>query len=284
MQILRNSQNLRTKITTALLYIFAIAVGLIFMLPVFWMLLSSFKFNEDVLTIPIHLFPPRWNFSSYASALQYSTYNFPRYIFNSLLVTVSAVLLSLLFSTTCGYGFAKYRFFGDNLFFTIILSTMMIPFQAIVIPLFVLIRRLGWQNSYIGLIVPESLLAFGVFMMRQFFYSVPKEIIESARIDGANEIRIFLRLAVPLSSTAILALTLFHFRYSWNLLLWPLICISSSKLRTLPLGISLFTGVYTTPYPEQLAVSVIACLPIVVLYIFLSKYFVQGIGTTGIKQ
>jgi multiple sugar transport system permease protein len=165
----------------------------------------------------------------------------------------------------------------------IVLATIMISFEAIVVPLFILVRRLGMQNTYWGLIIPESLTAFGVFMIRQFFFSLPNDYIESARIDGANEFVIFGRIAIPMAQTALLALVIFHAQWVWNLLLWPLIVMSDPDMRVLPQGIALFKGGYNTPYPEQLAVSVIACIPLLLLYMFLSKYFVQGIAMTGLK-
>jgi multiple sugar transport system permease protein len=248
------------------------------------MVISSLKLNRDVLAVPIRFFPPVWNWKSYHNVFfSFPDFDFPRYILNSFVVTLFAVLLCLFFSATSGYGFAKYRFRGNNLLFMIVLSTIMISFEAIVVPLFILARRMGLQNSYLGLIIPESLTAFGVFMMRQFFYSVPNDFIESARIDGANEYLIFARIGVPMARTALLALVIFHAQWVWNLLIWPLILISTPEMRTLPQGIALFKGGYNTPYPEQLAVSVIACLPLLVLYLFLSRYFVQGITMTGLK-
>ena len=259
-------------------------LGFVFVYPFFWMIISSLKLNRDVLAIPIRFFPPVWNWMSYVNVFtKFPDFNFPRFILNSVIVTVAAVLLCLFLSATAGYGFAKYRFKGNSFLFTVVLSTIMINFSAIVVPLFILVRRLGMQNTYWGLIIPESLTAFGVFMMRQFFYSLPNDYIESARIDGASEYRIFAGIALPMAQTALLALVIFHAQWVWNLLLWPLIVMSDPDMRVLPQGIALFKGGYNTPYPEQLAVSVIACLPLVVLYIFLSKYFVQGIAMTGIK-
>lgn len=275
--------SIRTNTSRVFLYVILLAAGMAFVFPFVWMVFSSLKFNKDVLAVPIRFFPREWNWASYPSALTYSDYDFPRYILNSVIVTVFAVLLCIGLSTTSGYGFAKYRFRGNGILFTIVLSTIMIPFQAILVPLFILVRKLGMQNSYLGLIIPEGLTAFGVFMMRQFFYSIPDDFIESARIDGANEYAIFGRISIPMAKTAILALIIFHSQWVWNLLIWPLVVISTPEMRTLPQGIALFAGVYFTPYPEQLAVSVVACLPLVVLYIFLSKYFVQGIAMTGIK-
>jgi multiple sugar transport system permease protein len=268
----------------AALYVVIAILGFIFIFPFFWMIVSSLKLNRDVLALPIQFFPPVWNWKSYVNVFTaFPDFNFPRFILNSLLVTTAAVLLCLLLSATAGYGFAKYKFRGNNVLFTLVLATIMISFEAIVVPLFILVRQMGMQDSYLGLIIPESLTAFGVFMMRQFFYSLPNDYIESARIDGATEYTIFARIAIPMAKTALLALVIFHAQWVWNLLLWPMILISSPDKRVLPQGIALFKGGYNTPYPEQLAVSVIACLPLLLLYVLLSKYFVQGITMTGLK-
>jgi len=273
-----------TRVLRALLYVVIGVLGFAFIFPFLWMIVSSFKLNRDVLAIPIQFFPPTWNWMSYANVFtKFPDFNFPRFILNSFIVTTLAVVFCLFLSATAGYGFAKYKFKGNGLLFMIVLATIMISFEAIVVPLFILVRRLGLQNTYWGLVIPESLTAFGVFMMRQFFFSLPNDFIESARIDGANEYAIFARIAIPMAQTALLALVIFHAQWVWNLLLWPLIVMSNPDMRVLPQGIALFKGGYNTPYPEQLAVSVIACIPLLLLYIFLSKYFVQGIAMTGLK-
>ena len=267
-----------------LLYLVIGVLGFVFVFPFFWMVISSLKLNKDVLALPIRFFPPVWNWKSYVNVFTaFPDFNFPRFILNSFLVTAAAVILCLALSATAGYGFAKYRFRGNNFLFTFVLATIMISFEAIVVPLFILVRQIGLQDSYLGLIIPESLTAFGVFMMRQFFYALPDDYIESARIDGASEYRIFASIALPMAKTSLLALVIFHAQWVWNLLLWPMILISTPDKRVLPQGIALFKGGYNTPYPEQLAVSVIACLPLLILYMFLSKYFVQGITMTGLK-
>ncbi len=272
------------KLQRAILYLAVVVLGVLFIFPFLWMALSSLKTSKEVLAIPIRFLPSVWNWQSYINVFtMFPDFNFPRFILNSFFVTGAAVLLCLFFSATAGYGFAKYRFRGNNLLFTVVLATIMITFEAIIVPLYILVRQMGINNSYWGLIIPESLTAFGVFMMRQFFYALPDDFIESARIDGANEYVIFARIGVPMAKTALLALVIFHAQWVWNLLLWPMILISDPAKRVLPQGIALFKGGYNTPYPEQLAASVIACLPLVLLYIFLSKYFVQGITMTGLK-
>jgi multiple sugar transport system permease protein len=269
---------------SAVLYLVIAVVGIAFVFPFFWMLVSSVKLNKDVLAFPIRFFPPVWNWASYVNVFTaFPDFHFLRFILNSVIVTVCAVLLCLVLSATAGYGFAKFKFRGNGFLFMVVLATIMISFEAIVVPLFILVRQMGMPNTYAGLIIPESLTAFGVFMMRQFFFSLPDDFIESARIDGANEYRIFISIGLPMAKTALLALVIFHAQWVWNLLLWPLIVMSNPDMRVLPQGIALFKGGYNTPYPEQLAVSVIACLPLLLLYIFLSKYFVQGIAMTGLK-
>jgi ABC-type glycerol-3-phosphate transport system permease component len=278
------SYKVRENLQRTVLYIVIGALGFLFVFPFFWMVISSLKLNRDVLALPIRFFPPVWNWKSYVNVFTaFPDFNFPRFILNSFIVTAAAVVLCLALSATAGYGFAKYRFRGNNFLFTFVLATIMISFEAIVVPLFILVRQLGMQDSYLGLIIPESLTAFGVFMMRQFFYALPDDYIESARIDGASEYRIFASIALPMAKTSLLALVIFHAQWVWNLLLWPMILISTPDKRVLPQGIALFKGGYNTPYPEQLAVSVIACLPLLLLYVFLSKYFVQGITMTGLK-
>jgi multiple sugar transport system permease protein len=274
----------REGVLRALVTVTAVVIGLLWVFPFFWMVVSSLKLNKDVLAVPVRFLPPVWNWMSYVNVFtKFPSFDFPRFILNSVIVTVAAVLLCLFFSSTAGYGFAKYRFRGNAVLFTAVLATIMISFEAIVVPLFILVQRLGMQDTYWGLIIPESLSAFGVFMMRQFFYSLPDEYVESARMDGATEPRIFAGIGLPMAKTALLALVIFHAQWVWNLLLWPMILISSPEMRVLPQGIALFKGGYNTPYPEQLAVSVIACLPLLILYLFLSRYFVQGITMTGLK-
>ena len=274
----------RKSISKVLLYFVLILTSLAFAFPFIWMVLSSFKLNEDVLTIPTNFLPPVWNFKSYGNAFTYPGYDFSKYFINSIIVVIFATLLTVILSTLAGYGFAKYKFKGSNLIFILILSTIMIPMHAIVVPLLILIKNMGLQNSYLGLIIPSGITAFGVFLMRQFMYSIPDEIIDSARMDGASEFRIFINIAIPMSKTAIIALIIFHSQWVWNLLIWPLVITFDTSMRTVPLGIALFSGVYFTPYPEQLAISVVSCLPLLLLYIFLSRYFIKGIVLTGLKE
>ena len=273
----------RRNIARVSIYLIILAVAIVFIFPFIMMVLSSFKFNKDVLAVPVKIFPEAWNWGSYVSAFTYADYDFALYFFNSFIVVVFAVAICIMLSATAGYGFAKYKFRGNGILFAVVLSTIMIPFEAILVPLFLLVRSMSLQNTFAGLIIPQALTAFGVFMMRQFFYSMPDELIQSARMDGANEYVVFMKISFPIARTAVLALIIFHAQFVWNMLVWPLIVISKPSMRTLPQAIALFSGVYYTPYPEQLAISVVACLPLLILYLFLSIYFVQGIAMTGLK-
>jgi len=271
----------KKTIGSIILHLFVIFIGLLMLFPFIWMILGSFKYNKDVLSVPVRLLPPEWNFSSYRNA--FAAGPFGRYYLNSVIVLVFAVIINVVTCTTAGYGLAKFKFKGRDFFFTLILSTLMIPIQTIIVPLFVLISQLNMVNTYAGIILPLSLSGFGVFLMRQFFYGVPDELLEAARIDGAGEFYIFRRISIPISTVALISLTIFHSQYVWKNLLWPLVVATKTDLRTLTVGISLFSGVFFTPYPEQLAMSVSACIPIVILFMFLSKYFIRGTAMTGIK-
>lgn len=278
---MRSAYRIKDSASRIVLHLVVGAVGFLIIFPFIWMILGSFKLSQDVLAIPVSLLPPKWNFQSYANA--FASGPFARYYLNSVIVLIFAVLINIATCTTAGYGFAKFKFKGNNIMFTLILSTLMIPIQAVIVPLFVLMAGLGLSNTYVGIILPLSLSGFGVFLMRQFFYSVPNELLEAARIDGANEFFIFSRISVPISTVAVVTLTIFHSQYVWKNLIWPLVIVSKTELRTLTVGIALFSGVFFTPYPEQLAMSVAACIPILILFLFLSKYFIKGTALTGIK-
>ena len=269
------------KISLFLLYAAVIIIGLVIIFPFIWMVLGSFKFNKDILDIPVKILPPEWNFSSYKNA--FASGPFARYYLKSIIVLIAAVGINILTCTTAGYGFAKFRYKGRDFFFTLILSTLMVPIHAVIVPLFVLMQNFGLVNTYIGIILPLSLSAFGVFLMRQFYYAVPNELMEAARMDGASEFSIFLKVGLPLSKVAVIALIIFHSQYVWKNLIWPLVIVSGTELRTLTVGITLFSGVFFTPYPEQLAMSVSACIPLVILYLFFSKFFIKGTAMSGIK-
>jgi ABC-type glycerol-3-phosphate transport system permease component len=246
------------------------------------MITTSMKAESEVFAIPIHWLPVRFSPANYPDA--FAVAPFGRYFLNSTFVALATVLITLFFCTIAGYGLAKYQFAGRQVMFLFILSTMMIPFQVIVIPLYVVVYNLGWTNSYAGLVLPGSVSAFGVFLMRQFSLTLPDELMDAARIDGAGEFTILWRIAVPMLRPALATLALLTFIGSWNDFLWPLLVVTKNDLFTLPVGMTVFTQPLRQPYWTYImAVSTVATLPVVLVFISLQRYFIQGIILSGMK-
>ena len=267
-----------------ILYIFLSIVAVIFIFPFLWAFISSFKGEKELLAIPLKFFPTKWHFKEFFNFWNYGDLNFTRYYINSIIITIGSAALAAILSAMSGYGFAKYRFKGNNFLFIMILSTLMIPFTAIIIPLFLLVTRMGLGNTYPGIILPMSLNAFGVFLVRQFMYSVPDEIIESARIDGAGEFKIFFTIALPLIRVPLISFIIIQVLNVWNELLWPLIISTSNNMRTVPQAVALFAGTYEINYIGQLTSSTFSSIPTLILYIFLTRYFIKGVSLTGLKE
>jgi multiple sugar transport system permease protein len=255
--------------------------GILMVMPIIWMLSSSLKTSDKIFSIPIQLIPNPVHFQNYIEAVQLAPLG--RYFLNSVGVGLSITFLTLFFSTMAGYGFAKFQFWGRNTLFIAVLSTMMIPFQVIMIPLYILVRYFGWLNSYAGLIIPAAISAFGVFLMRQFIQTIPNELLDAARIDGASEIGIFFRIILPLCKPPLTALAIFTFLDSWNNLLWPLIIISKVELRPLALGLSEYQTIHGTSYNYLMAAATLATIPILVLFALLQKQFIRGVVLSGMK-
>jgi multiple sugar transport system permease protein len=263
-------------------YVALVLVALVFLVPLAWMTLSSFKSLDEVLTPDIRWLPSQWQFSNYTQVL--GDNQFGTYFFNSLVVAVAVTAMNLLVSSLGGYGLAKFHFPGRTLAFFFILSIMMVPFQVIVIPLYIIVRGFGWINSYWGLIVPGGVTAFGVFFMRQSIVTVPTEFFEAARLDGAGEIYIYRRILLPLISPALAALGVLTFLGSWNNLLWPLLVIQSDSLKTLPIGLAaMVTSQYGVQYNLLMTGAVISTVPVVLVFLVARSYFVRGITMGGMK-
>jgi ABC-type glycerol-3-phosphate transport system permease component len=273
----------RSELTTAHLSIqvvlaLAAAVALV---PVIWTVLSSLKANDAIFAVPMRWLPTTLQWNNYSDAFQVAP--FGRYFLNSTIVAASVTATTVFFGAMAGYGFSKFRFPGRNLVFGLILSTFMIPFPVIMIPLFVLVRNLGWVNTYWGLIIPGALTGFAVFMMRQFIQAIPSELFDAARIDGAGEVRIFLTIVLPLARPALATLGILTFLDSWNNLLWPLIVIQSDEMETIPLGLTKFSTLYSSNYAQMLAMAVIASLPVLVVFIIGRRQIINSLMLSGIK-
>lgn len=270
-------------IFNSLRYFILLIGSVIILFPLVWMISASLKPLSEVLTIPVKWIPSEFHFENYITP--FIERPFLKYFFNSVFVATCVTIPNLFFSALAGYGFAKFNFFGKNIFFLYILSTFMIPIQVIMVPLFLIIRNFGWINSYQGLIVPLMLNAMGIFLMRQYIISsIPNEYIDAARIDGCNEFMIFLRIIVPLCKPILTALGLLTFMASWDEFLWPLLVATEDKYRTLPLGIALYQNSYRTSYNQLMAVSFLAMIPLLIFFIIAQKRFIESIAITGLKQ
>jgi ABC-type glycerol-3-phosphate transport system permease component len=258
-------------------YVLFFAFGLLTLLPIAWMVSTSLKPLSESLAWPIVWIPspPLWG--NYTSAL--SHFNFARYAFNSLFVAVMDTILTVTLAALAGYSLAKFRYFGQRIIFLAILSTLMLPLEAVMVPTFLVVKDLGWLNTYQGLIIPQLASAFGVFLMRQFMLRIPDSVIEAARIDGAGELRTFFAIILPMSTPALMTLSIFAFRESWDSFVWPYLVTSRDEFRTLPLGLQVFQQQYITNYPEIMAVSTIAFIPLVVMFFLFQRGFMQGFGS-----
>ncbi|EHS1287078.1 carbohydrate ABC transporter permease [Enterococcus faecium] len=259
-----------------------LVILLVIAFPFLWLIISSFKHEKDIISFPPRIFADSYTLDNYIKV--WTTIPLLDYIKNTVIFAGGTVITSVFFDSLAGYAFARMRFKGKSVLFYFVLLTMMIPFQVFMIPLFIEVNLLGMLDTYAGLIIPRMTTAFGIFMMRSFFITLPNSLEEAARIDGLSEFNIFLKIMLPLSKPTLLSLGIFTLMNSWNDLLYPLILTSSSKMRTLPAGLALFTGQNISFYGPVMAGTVISMLPLLVVYIFAQKYFVQGTAMSGMKE
>ena len=269
----------RQMLITFPLIVLISAIGL---LPYYWMLSCSFKTNDNMFLMPLQWFPNPIDWNAYGDA--WKAQDFTRYFLNTTFIAGVITVGNLLFASLAGYSLSKFRYFGRGTLFILILSTMMLPLEVTMVPLFLIIKKFGWPNTYEGLIVPFIVDGFGVFLMRQYLKSIPNELIEAARIDGASELRIYWKIVMPLCKPALAALGVFTFREAWDMYIWPLIIVTKDSLRTLPLGISLFMSSFGTSWDQLMAVAAIGTLPMVLLFFFLQRSFIKGIAISGLKD
>ncbi len=258
-----------------------LASSILMLLPFAWMLSASLKTNIDVFKFPIEWIPKNPQWQNYVTI--WSKIDFGRYYFNTIKLTVIITLLQLATCSLAAYAFAKIDFPERNALFVAYIATLIVPFQVIMIPQFILFRRLGLVNRHLALILLQAFSPFGVFLMRQFYLSVPNELVESARIDGLSEFGIYRKIMLPLSKPALASLTIFTFVFVWNDFLGPLIYLHSGQLRTIQLGIRMFISQYSAEYSLIMAASVCSLIPVIIVFLACQKYFVEGIALTGLK-
>lgn len=265
----------------ALGYAALIAGSVITFIPFFWMLSTSLKPTDEVFTATVQWLPSQWLFSNYAEALNAAP--FGRFFLNSLIVAAAETLGILLTASLAGYAFARLNFRGREPIFLLCLATMMIPGQVTMIPTYMIMSAFGWLDTYYALIIPRTVSIFGAFLLRQFFQSIPIELDEAARVDGAGRLRVLFQIILPLSTPALATLTIFAFTSSWNEFFWPLIVTNATEMRTLQLGLAYFKSEFYVQWPLLMAATAMVSLPILILYFALQRYFTEGIVMAGIK-
>jgi putative chitobiose transport system permease protein len=264
------------------IYLLLSAIALIMLLPLLWLVSTAFKSStEDIFQFPPQLLPRQPTLQNFVKVWQ--TNPFGRYLFNSSLVAVLTVLLNLLVCSLAAYPLARLDFRGRDLIFALVVATILIPFQIVMIPLYILAVQLGLRNSYLGLIFPAIASAFGIFLLRQAFQGVPKELEEAARMDGCSEWGIWWFVMLPAIRPALLTLAIFVFIGSWSDFLWPLIILDRPEYYTLPLGVAKLAGAFSLDWRLIAAGSVISIAPILMLFLFLQRYIVPSDVSTGVK-
>jgi multiple sugar transport system permease protein len=276
----RSQANRPQAVTGRMLLHVALVVGGLFMLaPLAWMLSTSLKEPGQIFVYPPQWIPRPIAWENYAETV--SVMPFGRYYWNSIVTASAVTVLQLLTSSLAAFAFARLRFKGRDIIFLLYLATMMIPFPVTMIPNFIIMRILGWIDTYKALILPPAFSAFSTFLLRQYFMSLPLELDDAARVDGASSFRIWWQIALPLSGPVLATLGIFTFLGQWNSFLWPLVVTNSDRVLTLPVGLATFQGQYRVEWNLLMAGSVIALVPILVIYLIGQKWFVRGITLTG---
>ena len=285
----------RGAVGKALIYLVLVVGAVIFVAPFAWMVTASLQDVSDMFRWPPQWIPRSPDLSNFALFFQQA--NIVRLFFNSAFVAIAVTLLQLFTASLAAYAFAKRQFPGRNALFLLTLGTMMIPGQVTLIPTYIILKHIpffngndwlgqggsGWLDSYWGLIVPQAASAFAIFLLRQYMSTIPNDLLDAARIDGASEFRIYAQIVMPLCRPALAALAIFTFSYQWDNFAWPLIIVSSEALRTLPLGLALFVVRNRTSWDLLMAGSVVATLPVIVVFLLFQKHFVRGIAMSGLK-
>ncbi|PKL29365.1 MAG: ABC transporter permease [Spirochaetae bacterium HGW-Spirochaetae-2] len=279
-EIKTNRQTYKPIIKKAANHIVLTVLAFIFLIPFLGMVITSLKPETEVLLLPIRIFGSRLAMENYQRA--WTFFPFGQFLFNSVFIALCTSLVAVITSSMSGYAFSRLHFRGRDLLFTMYLGTLMIPQQVTVIPLFIIMRRFGWYDTYAAMVFPVGFTAFGTFLMRQFLLTIPYEIEDAARIDGCGAVESFIRIILPMAKSSIATLLIFTFINSWKSFLWPLIITGSDRVKTLPLGIYMFNGQYGTDWSGLMSAASIAIIPSFLVFILFQKYLVKGITMTGL--
>jgi multiple sugar transport system permease protein len=270
-------------VRNALLLLLLIGIAILVIIPVLWMLSTSFKPKSQWFLPQIHWIPQTFTWENYQNILNNDTLPIVRWFMNSLLLSGSITLLILVIDSLAAYAYARMEFPGRRPLFTLLVATLFLPGIMFLVPNFLTVARLGWLNNYLGVITPALAGVFGVFFMRQFFESLPRELEEAAQIDGASQFQTFFYIALPLAKPALATLGIITFLGAWNDFLWPLLILRDRALLTLPPGLRTLQGAYTSEYGQMMAGAAITAVPVLILYIILQRYVVESVQTSGLK-
>lgn len=271
-------RNLQRKIIS---YTILILGSVVMLVPFVWMVLTSFKTYAETVKIPVQWFPAVWNFNNYREVLV--KLDFLRYYGNTIIVTVLTTTLMLFIGSLSAFAFARMNFPFKNALFYMLLTVFMVPSQMTMIPKYLIISNLGWVDSIRSLVIPNLFSVYTMFMLRQFFASLPQELEDAGKIDGCSYFRLYWNIEMPLCKSSVVAITVLNILWCWNDLLWPLIATSSDKMRVLSVAMATLQGQHGTEYHLLMAAGVMAIIPMIIIYIFGQKYFIEGIAFTGVK-
>lgn len=279
----RFSEMFLSVLKKVLLYSLLIILTLFMLGPFLWLISTALKSGgENIFQYPPKLIPEKITFMNFVKVMD--TFPFWRYLFNSIVVTVLTVVFNVLFCSLAAYPLARMNFKGKKVIFVLILATMMIPFQLLMVPIYVMALNLGLDNTYAGMVLPHITTAFGVFLMRQAFSVIPYDLDESARMDGAGSFKIWFKILMPLVKPSILTLTIFTFITAWGDFLWPLIVVGDQDMFTLPLGLNMLSGTFTSDWRLIAAGALISMAPIIIFFLFLQRQFISGVMNGAVKE
>lgn len=273
----------RIYLQRAILYIILTIIAIIVLVPLFWMFATSIKPKNQLFTKDVQWWPTTPTLDNYNTLLNNSQTPIISWFVNSILIAVIVTALVLAVDSLAAYAYARMNFIGKNILFRILLFTLFLPGILFLVPNFLTVNALGLRNNYLGVILPALAGVFGVFFMRQFFETIPKELEEAAHIDGANTFQTFLNIALPLAKPALATLGVITFLSSWNDFLWPLLILQNRSLQTLPIGLRSLQGSYTSEYGLMMAGAVVAAVPVLILYVVLQRFIVASVASSGIK-
>jgi ABC-type glycerol-3-phosphate transport system permease component len=256
-------------------------VALLLLFPLYWLVATALAPRGELQGSELRLWPSSIDLSNFTRPL--AALPFGTWYLNSAAIAVVAVLITVAVNLLAGYVLAKMRFRGRNVVFLVLLATLMIPVQVVMVPQFRIVAELGWLNTYWAVIIPRAAEAFGVFLARQYMLSIPDDLLDAARLDGASAFRVFRSIVLPLCKPLIAVLMIFTFMYRWNELAWPLIVLRDSELYTVPVGLAFLQGQYTTDYSALMSMALLSTLPMVLVFAVFQRHLVEGVATTGLK-